>query len=405
MTDNNKILYVNYVNSIRDGAATHVTEFIRNFSAIADNNNFVFEVESPLITDNNATVVSVEKSVSWFSNLKFILGKYYLRDFKIIAQQYFEYRRELEMLKRKQPSAVLVRYNGRNLSILYACKKLAIPCVLEVNASDSEQPDGDYKRLPFVQRMIRTDSAISLVDKAFVVSDTLKQEILSRFSNPSEKRDYDQRIEVIPNGVDVDRFLPRPQNQQLRTELGIPKESIVLGYIGGFSPWHEVDKLIETTKRLGEMKFDVHLLLVGSENKFANTLKRHVKKLNLNSQVTFTGFIDFNRAPEYINLMDITVLPNTAYYCSPLKLFEYMAMEKAIVCVNTEPVAKILRATVDGSLFAQGDYPAMQQAIVEYVKDNEKRSVHGQSARAYVVENFTWMKNAERVHALLQSLR
>lgn len=393
---NKKVLYVNYVNSIRDGAATHVTEFIRHFSEIAETDGFEFEVVSPLSNGGNSTSDSGRTS-----QLKFLLGKYYLRDFKVIAQQFTAYRRELQMLRDKQPNVVLVRYNGRNLSILYACRKLRIPCVLEVNASDTEKPDGDYKRLPFVQKMILNNAAIGLVDRAFVVSQTLKQEILSRFK---DRREYDKKIEVIPNGVDVEKFFPGPQNLKLRSSLNIPKGSVVLGYIGGFSPWHEVEKLVDVIKNLREMEKHVHLLLVGSENKFAESLKHYVTSLAMNDHVTFTGFIDFEKAPEYINLMDIAVLPNTAYYCSPLKLFEYMAMSKAIVCVNTEPVANILQAMHEGALFPQGDYAAMQASILEYVDDDNKRGETGRAARDSVVRNYTWLKNAERVYALISPL-
>ncbi len=384
-----KVLYVHYLNTPRDGANTHVTEFRKSFGKICDREDIEFKTISPeMSTGLHSPPTKLKVLKDW-------IGKFYIRDVKIIIEQFRQYKKEKAMLEREKPDIVLARWNARNLSIFYACRSLGIPVCVEVNGSDTEKSDGDFFiRLPFVERALKTRNLLKLVDGAFVVSDVLKKEV-------AEQIDYNVDLRVIPNGVDTNRFTPEKGGVAIRNEFNIDPNKVVIGYIGTFVPWHRLDWLVDIYKRLSQKYDNLHVLLIGETYPNAVELIKYVKEQGLEEHVTFTGHIDMKNVPEYIAAMDIAVLPHTAYYCSPLKLFEYMAMKRAIVSIGTEPVKEIM-GDKEGATFTPGDMAAMEATIEKLIACPETRESLGTSAREKIQSEYTWDANAEKVYSLLQ---
>ena len=100
--------------------------------------------------------------------------------------------------------------------------------------------------------------------------------------------------------------------------------------------------------------------------------------------------------------MDIATLPNTEDYCSPLKLFEYMAMAKPTVSVSTAAVEDILRPNEDGLVYQRGDNAQFKAHLKTLITSQQLRESLGQSAQTRVHEQFTWHKNAQNVMELLE---
>lgn len=384
-----KVLYVHYLNTPRDGANTHVTEFKKSFGKICDREGIEFKTISPELS------VGLHKPPSKAKILKDWIGKFYIRDIKIILENYRHYRREREMLIAEKPDIVLVRWNARNLSIFYACKSLGIPVCSEINGSDTEKYDGDFfVRLPYVENALKSRNLVKHVDGAFVVSRILQKEILDQI-------DFEKDLRVIPNGVNLDRFEDEVDDSAVREKYNIDKDTTVIGYIGTFVPWHRIDLLVDIYKTLSEKYEKLHVLLIGETYPNAVGLIDYVDKQGLNDKITFTGHVNMNDVPEYIATMDIAVLPHTAYYCSPLKLFEYMALKRAVVSIGTDPVKETM-GEGEGMTFEAGDMDAMQAAIELLIKEPDQRKQMGVNARHRIATEFTWDINAEKVYSLLQ---
>ncbi|HAK52024.1 MAG TPA: hypothetical protein DCM54_09010 [Gammaproteobacteria bacterium] len=144
-----------------------------------------------------------------------------------------------------------------------------------------------------------------------------------------------KKIHVLPNAADADTFGPNRFQQSIRPRLGIPENEVVLGFIGWFVSWHNFDLLIEA---LGRVKDEgATLLLVGDGD-----LKEELESLAIQhgclDDIVFTGSVPYTEIPEYINAMDICIIPGSNQYRSPIKLFEYMCMGKAVVAPRLEPI-------------------------------------------------------------------
>lgn len=388
-----KVLYVHYLNTLKDGANTHVTEFRKSFGKICERENIEFKTISPGLSE--ASTVSKHTPPSKAKMLVKWIGKYYIRDFKIILEQFKHYKKEKAMLEREKPDIVLARWNARNLSIFYACRSLNIPVCVEINGSDTEKSDGEFwVRLPMVETALKSRNLVKHVDGAFVVSRILQREIKDQIT-------FEKDIRVIPNGVDISRFPEDINGTAAREKLGIPKDKVVIGYIGTFAPWHRLDKLVEMYKTLSQKYDNLHILLIGETYPHGQDLVKSIEAQNLTENITFTGHVDMQNVPGYVAAMDIAVLPHTAYYCSPLKLFEYMALKRAVVCIGTEPV-KDTMSEDEGITFPEGDMEAMQNAIEKLIADPDYRKQLGENARKRISNEFTWDINADKVYGLLK---
>ncbi len=383
-----KVMYFHYQRSLRDGSHVHTQEFETAFRRVCNAHDIAFSVVAPTLETG---IGEVESTVS---KVRHFFAKMYLRDFRIFLAQWRRARREQAILKEECPDIVLTRFDDNTLSILWACRRERIPVVIEINAPDDEI-SGEYHRLGWFKRLFSNAHAIQLANGGFAVSDQVAEPI-----RPHAERG--RPFITIPNGVDTQRFRPHLSGSEVRLRHAIPNDRVVLGFVGSFAPWHGLDMLVEAATRLLQENLPIHLLLVGQANPKWQALIERVRGPALERHVTLSGFVAPQDIPHYIAAMDITVLPNSADYCSPLKLFEYMAMARPTVAVGIAPVAAMLKDGVEGALFSKGDVDALTARLRELVLDGERRQCLGVAARSRMEREFTWQHNAERVFGLLE---
>lgn len=399
MTKNNKIkkiMYVHYQLSALDGSNTHTSAFIHWFGHLCDKAEIQFNVQSPPLSSKAPPLKK-----NWLSQVRGILAKYYLRDFRVWLQNKKQKKRELEILKQHQPDIVLTRFERETVSILWACQELNIPVVMEINSPDIEAINAHYRSLPIFKRIFSTPYALSFSRGGFTVTDNLKQQVIDSLSK--DELANKPILRTIPNGVNIDKFKPEVDGSIVREELGIAEKSIVIGFVGSFAPWHGIDIIAEVFPKLLEQGYQLHLVLVGQVHQAeSNSLINHLINSQYKDKISVTGFIALEKIPNYLAAMDITVLANTEDYCSPLKIFEYMAMGKAVVSVDTEAIRQIMRPGKEGLVFERGNLQAFEKQMQSLIADKEMREKLGEAARKRMVDEFQWKHNAEAVFDLIQ---
>lgn len=387
-----KILYVHYQRYERDGSFVHTREFEAAFRRLCAAKGIQFSVlEPPLVP--HAQVASTD--VSALLRIWRKLGPYYLRDIKVLVAQIRHLLRERRYLAREKPDIVLMRFEGEALSVLWACRWLGIPSVIEVNSPDREELPRGYRQMPGLKEWFTNRHALKLAHGAFAVSEQLAASMRAGCGA--------KPVMTIPNGVDIERFDPAQPGAEIRQRLGIAGDAVVYGFVGSFAPWHGIDLLVDAFTRLLKQHPSIHLLLVGQANARWKDLLDRLAGPELAPHITVTGFVPPRDIPSYLAAMDITVLPNAAYYCSPLKLFEYMAMAKPTVSVCTDPVAATMQDGEEGLLFPQENVDALTAALDRLTKDKELRARMGAAARRRIERDYTWKHNAEQIFALLEA--
>ena len=388
-----KIIYVHYQKNLSEGSAVHVSRFSQSFSALCLDRKITFDIWAP----RKEFSMPGEALGKRAGGLRSFLGKYYLREFKVLLQQIFRSMQEFFLLRKVRPDVVITRYDAETLSIHWACSALKIPVLTEFNGKDRGELAGtysDHKQLPLVNRLFSNCTAMSYSVAGMAVSDEIAADL--RYCNSSGKP-----IIVNHNGVDLAEFNPQKDTAELFQRLGIATDSVVIGYIGSFIVWHAPQRLFNAFQELINTGRNVSLLLVGRR---LPEIDRMIQSMTLEAQarVHYTGFVTHEEIPAYLGVMDITVLPNTQPYCSPLKIFEYMAMAKACLVPATPTIRSIIKDRSEGWLFDPDSDEDFYKGLVLLAQDAQLRRRLGELARQRVEAEFTWDHNAERVMQLIQ---
>jgi len=311
-----------------------------------------------------------------------------------VAYNFIGYSKLSHAIKTFRPDFIYERYALYTFAGVLAARRYGIPILLEVNAPLAYEQKA-YGKLVFPKMARFFERWIaSHTTKTVVVSTPLKKHLI-HLGVP------DSQMEVIPNGIDPEQFSPHISGEPIRKKYHL-EDKVVLGFIGWFRKWHGLEMLLEILAEGGLKRTRAHLLLIGEGPNYAS-LREYVEAHALSQRVTFTGPIPRGSIVPYIAALDIALQPSATPYASPMKLFEYMAMGKAIVAPRQENIEEILVHNESGVLFEPSNKKALEEATLRCVEDPAFRERIGGKARQRIFEkNYLWVENAKKVIQIVE---
>jgi glycosyltransferase involved in cell wall biosynthesis len=283
-------------------------------------------------------------------------------------------------------------------------KFLGIPSVLEVNSPFIEEA---FEERSFSFRSRNFFRKLSFDNASAIVVQTrlLKDIIHKQTKTP---------IHVIPNGADPKLFRPGPGDAGLARKLGLGKE--VVGFAGAFHPWHGAQDLVEAFAKLSPARPDAKLLMIGGGGEDLEKCRRLASEKGIEGRVVFTGKVPYEDLPFFLNLCSVLVAPFSPskdtrrravferyglWWC-PLKIFEYMAMGKPVVCAEVGVIPEYVQGS--GLLYPEGDIGAMSERISSLLSDGALREKLGAIGRRNVEEKYNWEQVAAQTAKLYRDL-
>ena len=304
-----------------------------------------------------------------------------------------------KLLAQKRPRLLYQRHGRFVFAGAVLSRLMRAPLVLEYNASEDWMAKyWDPARFaPWLKlcEKISIEAASLIV----VVSNPLKKQLMEVGVPP-------ERILVNPNAVDPERFHPECGGAKLRQELGFQPSDTVICFVGTFSYWHGVAVLEQAIQSLLSKpqrgKRSMKFLLVG-DGPLAPRLREALEPYTRNGSVVFTGAIPHVSVRAYLDAADILVSPHiptpdgSPFFGSPTKLFEYMAMGKAIAASALDQIAEVLEHERTALLVKPGDPQELTAAIQRLAADPRLRIELGRNSREAALSRHTWRQNARRV--------
>ena len=328
----------------------------------------------------------------------------------------------------QKPRFIYQRMSIANYAGAVLSRRWGVPLVLEYNGSEVWIAK-HWGRPLRCHRLASAaeDASLRHAHVVVTISDALRDELVGRGVAP-------ERIVCYPNCVDPEIFDPArfsgDDARQLRRRHGVDPDALLATFIGTFGQWHGVDVLARAIRKMVDEDRDwlrsrkLHFLLVGDGLKMP--LVREALGDGCGEFVSLTGLIPQADAPAYLAGSDVLLSPHVAnqdgskFFGSPTKLFEYMAMGKAIVASDLDQIGQVLKHSVrvDGTgtnaipdpasdetrmavLCPPGDVSALVAAIKFTVDRSAWRSTLGQNVRAEALLKYTW---ANHVSAIVDRL-
>jgi len=220
--------------------------------------------------------------------------------------------------------------------------------------------------------------AVGQFDACITVSENDRERLLELVPGTS--------VFVVPNGVDLDYFSPRPE---------IPK-SKNLAFIGSMDYPANIDAVRWFTDQiLPEIKnhaADLHFFIIGKNP------PPDIQALNDDPQVTVTGFVEDVRP--YLAESQVFVVPLRYGGGTRLKILDAWAMGKAVV--STSIGAEGLNATHNHNILLSDNPEPFARYILDLLTYPNKRKEIENNGRKSVKENYSWKHISEKLEEVYE---
>lgn len=306
------------------------------------------------------------------------------------SNRYF-YRAAVEWLEDMQPDVIFVR----NLKLAYhLLNRTSLPIFFEVHEifqkSFAESHPMTWRNKRKLARLAIMEDFVyahvkGLIVKTQTMADDLKD--LYGFTTPTL---------ISPNGYDHHQTTS-PQ------EMPNSGEKRIILYLGTLHPWKGLDTLLQA---LPHIHSKGEVWIAGGKPNEVEDLRGKIASLGMEDRVKLLGAVPAKERFDVIHQADICVHPLTnismaSRYTSPLKLFEYMAMGKAIVTADVPALREVLRNEHNALLTAPGNPTDLADAINRLMNDQKLTDALGKNAYEEAL-NYTWVARTKHILDFIQ---
>jgi L-malate glycosyltransferase len=193
------------------------------------------------------------------------------------------------------------------------------------------------------------------------------------------------RVQTIYWGVDLDQFSPPHR----------PTQDLLIGFVKGMTPKYGLEFLIQAMPRvLRELPTARMVVLCDGPGK--TRFRANAQQLGVDDAILWNGAVSHERMPEHFSRMAISVMPSThASETLGVAGIESQAMRVPVVASRIGGLPESIRDGETGTLVPPQDPDALADAMIDLLKNHDKRIQFGRQGRTFVEGNFDWRKTLE----------
>jgi phosphatidylinositol alpha-1,6-mannosyltransferase len=216
----------------------------------------------------------------------------------------------------------------------------------------------------------------------------------------------EEKITLIENGVDAQRFSPGPRPDSLVQRYGLQGRRVLLT-VGRLVPRKGIDRTIEAMPRILQNIPDAHYLIVG-DGEYRPALEALVQSHALEERVTFAGRVDECELVDHYRLCDVFVMPNRELSDHDTEGFGLVFLEanacaKAVIGGRAGGAVEAVRDGQNGLLVDARESGPIAEAVTRLLTDDALRTRIEVSALE-IAQASSSARGAERFHQLCCSL-
>lgn len=213
------------------------------------------------------------------------------------------------------------------------------------------------------------------------------------------------KIVVISNGIDVASYAKPSARAATRAALGLAEDTPVAGILAALRPEKDHKTFLLAARFVVDSLPDARFLIVG-DGPLADELRREVFALDLTRHVVLLGAR--RDIPEILSAFDVSVLASTDVETLPMAFLESMAARLPLIGTAVGGVPELIEDGVNGRLVRVRDAEGLAAAMLEILRDADKRRAMGEASQARVAKRYgvnTMIENYEALFERLLKLR
>ena len=231
-------------------------------------------------------------------------------------------------------------------------------------------------------------------DQIICVSDFITNEVKSIVPN-------DKKCVTVHNGIDLNAFSPNIKSSICRKNMGLTEDDFVLLFSGRINREKGISELLDAFLSIKELS-NIKLLVIGSsfyggsntEDLFINSLKEKIDCIS--NRIYFTGFIPYDRMPDYLSIADVSVIPSIWDDPFPTTVLEAQAMGLPIITTRRGGIPE--EVSEENAILLETDEHFIENlanAILDLYQHPEKREAMAKASleRSKLFDKETYAKN------------
>ncbi|MBN2517130.1 MAG: glycosyltransferase family 4 protein [Deltaproteobacteria bacterium] len=290
---------------------------------------------------------------------------------------------------------------GKNAAKIYTCHSLSF----EEFQSRNPRPRSVAGNIPYFlnieARKCIERRALNRSDRIIALSGFTREKLLRVYKIPDDK------IVIIPGGVDLERFYPAADRTGIKERLNIPGEKTILLTVRNLVPRMGLENLLHAMQAVIKAVPDVYLV-VGGEGPLKDRLVSLTRELGIDNHISFAGFIPEADLPDYYRATDIFILPTLELEGFGLITLEALASGVPVLGTPVGGTVEILSRLGSQYLFKDTGPESMSELIIRTCrefKDNPsfQRDVSSR-CRVFVEKNYSWEKNVSALETMIAQM-
>ncbi|MBD2603686.1 glycosyltransferase family 4 protein [Scytonema hofmannii FACHB-248] len=230
-------------------------------------------------------------------------------------------------------------------------------------------------------------------DRFIVLSKAFGNILHQEYQVPAEK------INIIPGGVDINRFQVNLSPQDARNKLDWPQDRPIIFTSRRLVNRVGLDKLLIAIATIKPRIPDVWLA-IGGRGLLEAALKQQTAELGLNDHVKFLGFLPDDQLPIAYQAADLSVMPSQSFEGFGLAIVESLACGTPVVCTPVGGMPEILEPfspqLITDSIEASAIAEKLEEVLLKKIPVPSR-----EDCRNYAVTQFDWKKIATQVRSIL----
>jgi PEP-CTERM/exosortase A-associated glycosyltransferase len=285
---------------------------------------------------------------------------------------------------------------------LAVARRVGVPSVYEIRAfwEDAAVDQGKGAERSTRWRAIHAlETALCHgVDGVVAICEGIRRDLVNR-GIPEEK------IALIPNGVDTRKYAPRYRDEALADHYGL-RGKIVIAYVGKLFHFEGVRLLLDALSRLIGDDDRIRGLIVGYGEAEAELHAQHAK-LGLQGKVILGGKVAPTDIPALYGVADVLCYPRErrriTELTTPLKPLEAMSMAKPVVVSDVGGLRELVTDQATGLFFKAGDVDDLVRVLGRLCRDGDLRRRLGERGRAEMIRHRSWSAITQKYHGVYEA--